>query len=327
MAAFICRQLPDGSAFLVRNAVPAQFADKAHTAATQFPESAWQGIHSRTSTDVHRVVALVGPEHTAELVAQAESESISTDATAHAIGLKFQKYVAEITQMRGLPKWPPLVEVEFLRVQPDAKGQLEHMDTFYNAWGFVLCLADGDALTQLKNYTHYDYPANITRTPRNWASMPVTSWKWKRGDMLVFKSNRIHAGPPNPSETNRYVLFGSTAIRDAPSPQFSDSYTITEKYFFGVQTHLHTPTTTHTVTVTSTYTHHIHTHTHTHTRRPQPSTGPTHYWTKSGTTCLQYRCALHATLFLHTTFKHVVHSLHMLFHTLYILHSHSSVYA
>ena len=237
----IIRTLQDSSAYLVRGAMPTSFVDKAHALATGFPEKAWHRIHSRTDEDVHRVVAMVADQHATEMKMHGEYECISQDTETIELAQKFASLIA--VAARACNKdWSPVTEVDFIRVKAWALGQRAHMDSFHNGWGFVLCLADGSSITHLKNYTCFDFPENLHNTPRNWKNLPTVTWQWSRGDVLVFKTNRIHEGPPNPSACNRYVLFGSTDITDSTGvATFSDSSTIFEDIFFGViSTHTHT---------------------------------------------------------------------------------------
>jgi hypothetical protein len=110
------------------------------------------------------------------------------------------------------------------------------MDTFYCSWAFVMCLEDGSPPPILLDYRYCDYPDNVKdgNVPKRWKKLPHMKWEWKKGDIMVFKTNHLHKGPPNIGPNHRYILFGSTAITGGPPNTFTDTSVIFEHIFFGV---------------------------------------------------------------------------------------------
>jgi hypothetical protein len=234
MIPWVVRRLPDASAFLVRDAVPKVFLREALLTAQALPSGAWLPIHSKTGEDVHRVVLMASDAHAGQLEDEGEEASITTDSASIAAGCAFRGYAAKAAAACGLPV-DPVVEVEFVRVLSRALGQHEHMDTYYQAWGYVLCLHDDVPPTNLLRYTYHGFPKNMEpgNVRRGWGDIPTEGWAWRQGDILVMRLNRIHNGPANPGDIDRYIIFGSSAITGVPGV-YSDTSVIFQDTFFGV---------------------------------------------------------------------------------------------
>jgi hypothetical protein len=239
MPARVVRRLGDDSAFLVRGAASAEFPRRALAVAQALPGSAWAPIHSRTGTDVHRVVTMVGAGQRQQLQDAGEDTSITTDAASLEVAASFAGFAEIAARACGILR-EPVIEVEFVRVLAGGGGQHPHMDTYFCAWAFVMCLHDGAPPTNLKDYVYHDYPANMQagKVVRGWERMGTQAWDWKRGDVMVFKANRIHGGPANPGLLDRHIIFGSSAVKGAVN-MYSDSSVIYETTFFGVSPLFH----------------------------------------------------------------------------------------
>lgn len=270
MGPWVKKRLPDGSALLIGGAATPEFVRQALAAAQSLGEKDWHLIHSKTSKDVHRVVTVSAARHTAALKKLRQSHIITRNANIVALSKTFIAFAEAAAKVAGIVGKGGIVsEVELVRVLAHALGQYPHMDSFFGAWVYILCLHDGAPPTHLKKYCYHDWPMNMRtgKAPRDWDKLGSEDpWAWKAGDILMFKSNRIHGGPPNLGNDNRYIFFGSSLFYNAPVETYSDTVVVTEPVFYGVgpstptahHQHVHhlPPGCTHMHTVSHNHTHH-----------------------------------------------------------------------
>jgi hypothetical protein len=209
------------------------------------------GIHSKKATafashkkgskegwDVSRVLLYLSDAHKVDM------ESHGENVPAY---MKSKKFVAKATQLanefrEGIKKGARQVGIKFGTVDAvegivseiDGKGQDKHMDSLKCFWNATSHAPNpGNIPVPATILTHcpngyVNYPKNMESIPVNWEELREFSVLWNPGDILFFKSNVPHRGPPNPGQHKRYVLFA--AASSGPG-DFSDSQVILNKNF------------------------------------------------------------------------------------------------
>lgn len=156
-------------------------------------------------------------------------------------------------------KWRRTSNVEAIRSIAGNSGQDDHMDMLEGNWVAVTPLAGQTGnipmtLLAIYNNGYVDYPANLEEgvIPRCWNKMSFHALTWELGDILFFRTNHIHKGPPNFTLCDRDVMFAAEA-------SLNNSHTNSAVYKNEPFNHVRT---THIQTQK-----HIHTHIHTHRTR------------------------------------------------------------
>jgi len=188
------------------------------------------GIHSKTEGEVGRMVLKATKQHNRELLRHHELDSyVGHEEEAKALAGRFKVVCMLAASMRRLAV-SDISEIEIIKNEPNSRGQEEHMDAFEGFWNFLTPLVS-TVETTLKHQRYQDYPVNVgpySTVPRRWADMADLHLRWNVGDLLLVRSNAIHAGPPN-GATRRYVLF---AAETSPVANvYSDTQVVTEEVF------------------------------------------------------------------------------------------------
>tara|TARA_B110000503_G_scaffold129596_1_gene201979 strand:- start:51 stop:611 length:561 start_codon:yes stop_codon:yes gene_type:complete len=159
---------------------------------------------------------------------------VDGDAQVRSVRHAFKTVCREAVSNLGITP-TPIVEVEIIVNHPNGRGQVEHMDNFKGVWNFFTPLTCNSATT-VKVQDYQDFPVNMgpySSVPQGWANLIDERIEWNGGDLLMMRSNAIHAGPPNGS-TRRYVLFAAEeSVRG--SHEYTDSRVITEREFFSAK--------------------------------------------------------------------------------------------
>ena len=126
----------------------------------------------------------------------------------------------------------PIDTVEIVKNEPHSKGQDNHMDNIEGVWNMLSPLVSHCPATLVKEQDYQDYPNHMgpsSHVPRGWDGLPNIHLEWEVGDMLMLRSNAIHAGPPTGMD-RRFILFASEMpLREA---DYTDTKVYTEKDFF-----------------------------------------------------------------------------------------------
>lgn len=157
---------------------------------------------------------------------------------------EFNLDVQEAAKLGGID-FSSLGELELVRSKAMSLGQEWHMDTKQGRWN-VSAPFEGELghipITVLAAYVagYYDYPANLTEAaniPAKWDVLEQLDLKWKLGDILFFRTNYIHKGPPNKHPTPRGIIFGSEDRAHATHEEHTDTKVITNKIFNTLRKH------------------------------------------------------------------------------------------
>jgi hypothetical protein len=140
----------------------------------------------------------------------------------------------------GIP-FTGLAEMELVQSMSEAEGQEWHMDMLKGSWaltapymGNPLAVPITGLATYPTGYT--DYPDNLRQEaniPRDWRAFEQVDLKWNIGDLLFFRTNYIHKGPPNPSLYSRGVVFGNLI---STHNTYTDEKVIMNAYFNNIRT-------------------------------------------------------------------------------------------
>lgn len=217
---------------MIRRIVPLDLTNDALAYAKKKDETnSFGAIHSKTEGEVGRVVLQATEQHSRELLKHHELHSyVGLEEEAQDLSKRFKR-ICQLAVVKSGQTLRDINETEIIKNEPNARGQDEHMDAFPGSWNFLAPLVSSVGTT-LKHQAYQDYPVNVgpySTVPRKWADMTDLHLKWKVGDLLMVRSNAIHAGPPN-GATRRYVLFAAEA---SPCPNvYSDTLVVTEEVFF-----------------------------------------------------------------------------------------------
>ena len=184
-----------------------------------------------------RLVLGSPPEHLAEIQAQDGEEAyVGDEPDAESIYRAYQQLCQEMAHAFNLTD-RPIDAVEIVKNEPNSKGQDQHMDNLAGVWNMLSPLVDNCPATIVKYQDYQDYPENMgpsSIVPRSWDCLPNIPLVWEVGDMLMVRSNAIHAGPQN-GRDRRYILFASEMPRR--TADYTDSKVYTEDDFFEAKEH------------------------------------------------------------------------------------------
>ena len=202
------------------------------TVSDEGEETKYCAIHSQTEGEVGRLVLGLSTEHLAEMTTQDSSNSyVGDDPEAASIYFAYKELCQDMARAFNLTE-RPIDVVEIVKNEPNSKGQDDHMDNLMGVWNMLAPLVNHSPATLVKDQDYQDYPDNMgpsSHVPRGWDGLPNIPLEWEVGDMLMLRSNAIHAGPPNGLD-RRFVLFASEMpLREA---DFTDTKVYKEKDFF-----------------------------------------------------------------------------------------------
>ena len=220
---------------LLKGVVPKDLIDTALAFATvsdEGEETKYCAIHSQEQGEVGRLVLGSSPEHLAEMTAQDGGEAyVGDDPVAATIYLAYKNLCQDMARAFDLTE-RPIDTVEIVKNEPHSKGQDDHMDNLEGVWNMLSPLVNHCPATLVKEQDYQDYPDHMgpsSHVPRGWDGLPDIHLEWEVGDMLMLRSNAIHAGPPTGAD-RRSILFASEmTLRVA---DFTDTKVYTEKEFF-----------------------------------------------------------------------------------------------
>jgi hypothetical protein len=125
----------------------------------------------------------------------------------------FEKGIRNAAKIANI-SWRGACNGEFIRSVPGTVGQEWHLDMMEGNYGAASPIAgDGGyiAMTLLAKCKqgYVDFPANLEpgAIPKNWARLQPYDVEWQLGDILIFRLNQIHRGPPNNTKLNRDIFF------------------------------------------------------------------------------------------------------------------------
>ena len=195
-------------------------------------ETLFASIHSKTEGEVGRVILGTTDAHLEKLRSNEEAGAyIGEERDAIRVHSRFTTLCEGVACDYDLTE-QPFDTSEFVKNEPNSQGQNDHMDNWQGVWVMMTPLVSKCAITCIKHQTYQDYPENRgpnTRVPRNWASLADIPLTWEVGDLLVMRSNCIHAGPPTGDE-RRFLLFASE--QSSRPGEYTDTKVILEADFF-----------------------------------------------------------------------------------------------
>ena len=195
-------------------------------------DTRFASIHSQTEGEVGRVILGTTDAHLDQLRSNEGAGSyIGDERAAINVHSQFKTLCESVARDYDLTE-QPFVTSELVKNEPNSQGQNDHMDNWQGVWVMMTPLVPKCAITCIKQQTYQDYPENRgpdTRVPRNWDSLADIPLTWEVGDLLVMRSNCIHAGPPT-GEERRYILFASE--QSSRPGEYTDTKVILEEDFF-----------------------------------------------------------------------------------------------
>ena len=223
--------------YLVRGAVPLSLVT-ALLALAEEHRNGFYNVHCKNHGDVARILLDATDAHKEELREHDDlgvlCEHPDALVLAGFLGVAWEKMRLLVLSEHDERRLGGMVEPEIARSRPGSLGQVDHMDSPFNAMAATVALHGGS--TRFRVYDYQDYPDNVSAdrstVPRNWASLPEEEVDWQPGDMFVFCQNMIHRGPPNLTEHYRYVGFLGSSVPDDRREHHSDSQVYTEQVFF-----------------------------------------------------------------------------------------------
>jgi len=214
--------------------VPKELTDRALAFAIECDvNDRFYAIHSQTEGEVGRVVLGTTEAHMDQILTYDVNGGVyvGNEREAQIIHSQYTDLCQRLARAHGLTN-KPVDTTEIVKNEPHSKGQVHHMDNNPGMWNMIAPLVRRCPITIVREQAYQDYPANMgpnSWIPRGWNSLPSLHLEWEVGDMLMLKSNAIHAGPPTGVD-RRYVLFGSEQTK-RPG-EYTDTDVITEGKFF-----------------------------------------------------------------------------------------------
>lgn len=157
-------------------------------------------IHSKKEREVGRLVLKATEKHNRQVLRHHELQSyVGLEDEVQDLSRRFKEICTLTVTRKGQTVRSYQEGSEIIKNEPNASGQEEHMDAFPGTWNFLAPLVRSVGAT-LKHQTYQDYPVNMSpysTVARRWVVMPDLHLGWNIGDLLMVRSNAIHAGPPN----------------------------------------------------------------------------------------------------------------------------------
>ena len=192
---------------LTRGVVPADLREKAQRVAYDH-KTVWGPM-----VGAFRSILYATREHTQDIRAHGEAACLLPfRGAAKDVYRGFSECVLASATEVGIP-FGSIAEMELIRTPSKSTGQARHMDTICGVWAAVSPLGStAPAPTLVMDYPYMDWPALLDAASPlhgSWESFPELALRWSLGDILFFRTNRLHAGPPNTTDQDRVILFAA----------------------------------------------------------------------------------------------------------------------